>query len=69
MKEFNYELFKRLYQHTDGSYESLEDGCQFLNFKSDLFTLKEVFEMPAARARNEPGQEPWYVGWYVFCLN
>ncbi|XP_028178337.1 uncharacterized protein LOC114365848 [Ostrinia furnacalis] len=62
-KEFSFDLFKRLYQQTDGSYESLEDGCQFLNFKSDLFTLKEVFDMPAARARNEPGQEPWYVGW------
>ncbi|KAL0871768.1 hypothetical protein ABMA27_004266 [Loxostege sticticalis] len=62
-KEFSYDLFKRLYQQTEGSYESLEDGCQFLNFKSDLFTLKEVFEMPTARARNEPGQEPWYVGW------
>ncbi|CAG9793982.1 unnamed protein product [Diatraea saccharalis] len=62
-KEFSFELFKRLYQHTDGSYDSLEDGCQFLNFKTDLFTLKEVFDMPEARARYEPGQDPWYVGW------
>jgi hypothetical protein len=62
-KVFSFKLFKRLYQHTVGSYESLEDGCQFLNFKTDLFSLKEVFEMPDARARNEPGYEPWYVGW------
>ncbi|XP_026762637.2 uncharacterized protein LOC113521323 [Galleria mellonella] len=62
-KEFNFNTFKRLYQETTGSYESLEDGCQFLNFKTDLFTLKEVFDMPEARVRNEPGQKPWYVGW------
>ncbi|XP_045766733.1 uncharacterized protein LOC123868307 isoform X2 [Maniola jurtina] len=63
IKEFNFHMFKKLYEKTSGSYESLEEGCQFLNFKTDLFTLKEVFEMPAARIRNEPGQDPWYVGW------
>ncbi|XP_034831128.1 uncharacterized protein [Maniola hyperantus] len=63
IKEFNFHMFKKLYEKTAGSYESLEEGCQFLNFKTDLFTLKEVFEMPAARVRNEPGQDPWYVGW------
>ncbi|CAH0398843.1 unnamed protein product [Chilo suppressalis] len=62
-KEFSFDLFKRLYLHTDGSYESFDEGCQFLNFKSDLFTLREVFEMSDERARNEPGQYPWYVGW------
>lgn len=46
-----------------GSYESLEEGCQFLNFKTDLFSLKEVFNMPDSRVYNEPGQSPWYVGW------
>ncbi|XP_049874303.1 uncharacterized protein LOC126372531 isoform X4 [Pectinophora gossypiella] len=62
-REFSYDLFKRLYERTAGSYESLEDGCQFLNFKTDLFTLKEVFSMPEDRVRNKPGQKPWYVGW------
>ncbi|CAH2090955.1 unnamed protein product [Euphydryas editha] len=62
-KELNFYMFKRLYEEISGSYESLEEGCQFLNFKTNLFTLKEVFEMPDARVRNEPGQEPWYVGW------
>ncbi|KOB75635.1 Uncharacterized protein OBRU01_07207 [Operophtera brumata] len=36
-KEFSYSMFKRLYEQTDGSYESLEEGCQFLNFKTDMF--------------------------------
>lgn len=62
-KEFSYSMFKRLYEQTEGSYESLEDGCQFLNFKTDLFSLKEVFSMSNSRARNEPGEKPWYVGW------
>ncbi|XP_072947479.1 uncharacterized protein [Epargyreus clarus] len=63
IKEFTFYTFKRLYEQTVGSYESLDYGCQFLNFKSDLFTLKDVFNMPKARVENEPGQEPWYVGW------
>ncbi|KAG7295923.1 hypothetical protein JYU34_021013 [Plutella xylostella] len=62
-KEFNFHLFKRLYEQTEGSYESLEDGCQFLNFKTDLYSLKEVFDMPEKRARNAAGEQPWYVGW------
>ncbi|XP_026737837.1 uncharacterized protein LOC113501050 [Trichoplusia ni] len=62
-KEFSYNMFKRLYEETEGSYESLEEGCQFLNFKTDLFSLKEVFSMPDARVRNDDGQKPWYVGW------
>ncbi|XP_035445172.2 uncharacterized protein LOC118272653 [Spodoptera frugiperda] len=62
-KEFSFNIFKRLYEETAGSYESLEEGCQFLNFKTDLFSLREVFSMPEARVRNEEGQKPWYVGW------
>ncbi|XP_032520480.2 uncharacterized protein LOC116772403 isoform X1 [Danaus plexippus] len=62
-KFFSINFFKTLYEQTPQSYESLENGCQFLNFKSDLFTLKEVFEMPKARVSNQFGQEPWYVGW------
>lgn len=61
--DLDFYKFKRLYENTVGSYESIDEGCQFLNFKTDLFTLKEVFNMPDARARNEPGQKPWYVGW------
>lgn len=62
-KELSYSMFKRLYEHTEGSYESLEEGCQFLNFKTDLFSLKEVFSMSNSRASNALGEEPWYVGW------
>lgn len=60
---FNFSTFKKLYQETNGAYESVEEDCQFLNFKSDLFSLREVFEMPTSRAYNEAGEVPWYVGW------
>lgn len=63
IKEFNFGMLKRLYEQTHGSYESFDEGCQFLNFKTNLFSLKEVFNMPEARVRNEPGQKPWYIGW------
>lgn len=68
-RELNFYIFKRLYEETLGSYESLEEGCQFLNFKTNIFTLKQVFEMSDARVNNDPGQEPWYVGWLVFETN
>lgn len=62
-RKFSFKLFQQLYEKTAGSYESLDEGCQFLNFKTDLFTLQEVFSMSEARIRNEEGQKPWYVGW------
>lgn len=62
-KKFTFNMFKKFYEETSGSYESVDEGCQFLNFKTDLFSLKEVFEMSNARAHNEPGEAPWYVGW------
>lgn len=65
LKKFDYNFFKNLYEETAGSYASLENGCQFLNFKSDLFSLYEVFHMSEARSRNDPGTDPWYVGWLV----
>ncbi|XP_068618759.1 uncharacterized protein [Battus philenor] len=65
IKQFNYYMFKRLYEQTIGSYETFDEGCQFLNFKSDLFSLKEVFNMPEERINNKLGQKPWYVGWTI----
>lgn len=56
-------MLKRLYEQTDGSYESFEEGCQFLSFRTDLLSLKEVFSMSDSGARNDPDEDPWYVGW------
>lgn len=63
MHKFSYDMFKTLYEHTNGAYESVEEGCQFLNFKSDLFSLRDVFAMSDDRAKHAEGEDPWYVGW------
>lgn len=63
MKVFNFEFFKRLFENIDGSYESVEDECQFLTFKTEFLSLRDVFKMTPARVANGKGEKPWYVGW------
>lgn len=62
-KQFNFTFFKNLYDRTDGAYKSVDDECQFLHFKSDFISLRDVFSMDMARINNEPGTNSWYVGW------
>lgn len=65
MKVFSYSFFRDLFESTPGSYESIDEECQFLNFKTDLYSLKQVFSMSQKRVRNADGERPWYIGWYV----
>ncbi|GJQ79009.1 hypothetical protein Trydic_g170 [Trypoxylus dichotomus] len=60
---FNFTFFKNLYDQTEDSYRSVDDECQFLHFKSDFISLRDVFSMNPARINNEPGTKSWYVGW------
>lgn len=60
---FNLNYFKKVYEDIDGAYESVDEECQFLNFKSNFTNLRQVFEMGDERARNIDGKAPWYVGW------
>lgn len=62
-KEFTLEFFRNLYEHTEGAYESVEEECQFLHFKSDFANLREVLVMSEDRALHREGEDPWYVGW------
>lgn len=62
-KYFNFTFFKNLYDQTEGAYKSVDDECQFLHFKSDFISLRDVFSMDTARINNEPGTKSWYVGW------
>ncbi|KAK6632699.1 hypothetical protein RUM43_013469 [Polyplax serrata] len=62
MKVFNFEFFKSLFENIDGSYESVEDECQFLTFKTEFLSLRDVFKMTPARVANRKGEKPWYVG-------
>ncbi|KAI4493166.1 hypothetical protein M0802_009583 [Mischocyttarus mexicanus] len=62
-KIFSFEFFQNLYEHIDGTYESIEEESQFLQFNSNFNNLREVFAMSKERAMNEEGEEPWYIGW------
>lgn len=62
MTVFTYEFFKNLYENIEGAYESVDDGCQFLHFQSDFVTIRDVFQMSEARAKNLPGEKSWYIG-------
>lgn len=63
MKYFDFNFFKELYKNIENSYQSVDEECQFLHFQSNFISIKDVFEMSDARARNEPGEKSWYVGW------
>lgn len=62
-KEFTLEFFRNLYEHTEDAYNSMEEDCQFLHFKSNLANLRQVFAMSEDRALHRNGEDPWYVGW------
>lgn len=59
-RNLNFKLLRDLYQRHRDDLHNFQDECQFLNFKSNFFTLEEFFEMPDERANT--GQPPWYVG-------
>ncbi|XP_041362574.1 bifunctional arginine demethylase and lysyl-hydroxylase PSR-like [Gigantopelta aegis] len=63
MSVFTYDFFKKLYTETEGALVSVEEECQFFPYKTEFSTLEEAFNMSDARARYEPGEEPWYFGW------
>ncbi|XP_017780310.1 PREDICTED: uncharacterized protein LOC108565394 [Nicrophorus vespilloides] len=60
---FNFYFFKELYESIDDSIQSVDEECQFLHFKSNFISLKDVFDMTKDRINNKPGQNSWYVGW------
>lgn len=60
---YTLEFFRDLYEGVEGAYESVEEECQFLRFKSDFANLREVFAMSETRALYREGENPWYVGW------
>ncbi|KAL0104045.1 hypothetical protein PUN28_017027 [Cardiocondyla obscurior] len=62
-KEFTLEFFRDLYERVEGAYESIEEECQFLHFKSNFVNLRQVFAMSEDRALHRKGEDPWYVGW------
>lgn len=63
MHTFSLEYFQQLYNNTEGSVKSVNEECQFLHFKSDFISVRDVFLMSENRSKNEPNEKSWYVGW------
>ncbi|CAG9770953.1 unnamed protein product [Ceutorhynchus assimilis] len=63
MKKFSWKFFKELYASVEGSYKSVDQECQFLHFKSDFISIRDVFAMSEARVQNLANEKSWYVGW------
>lgn len=60
---FDLNFFKNLYLSINDSYRSVDDECQFLHFKSNFISIKDVFNMTQSRIKNAQGETSWYVGW------
>ncbi|EAA05078.4 AGAP011086-PA, partial [Anopheles gambiae str. PEST] len=63
VRALNYTFLKDLYLKHPAALDSLHEDCQFLHFKSNFQTLRDVFRMSDERAEFRAGQQPWYVGW------
>jgi hypothetical protein len=63
MQTFTYPFLKEIYQNVEGAYESIEEECQILTFKTEFRSLQDVFAMPESRVLLKEGEKPWYVGW------
>jgi hypothetical protein len=63
MQTFSYHFLKEIYQNVEGAYESIEEECQILTFKTEFKSLEDVFAMPESRVLLKEGEKPWYVGW------
>lgn len=60
-KQLNYAYIRDLYESVPGA---LEADCQFLHFKSDLKSLRDVFALSPERSNLSHGT-PWFVGWSI----
>lgn len=60
---FDFNFFKELFADIPDSYETIEEDCQFLSFKTDFLGLRDVFNMTEDRIHGRAGSRPWYVGW------
>jgi hypothetical protein len=63
IRTFSFDFFRNLFEGTEGSYESIDEECQFLNFNSEFHDLRGVFDMPRSRVTLADGEKPWYIGW------
>ncbi|XP_018564566.1 uncharacterized protein LOC108905963 isoform X2 [Anoplophora glabripennis] len=60
---FSLKYFEELYNSVEDAFKSVDDECQFLHFKSNFISLRDVFSMTKERMENNPKEKSWYVGW------
>lgn len=60
---FSLKYFEELYNSIEDAFKSVDEECQFLHFKSDFISLRDVFSMTNERMANSPTEKSWYVGW------
>lgn len=60
---FNIPFFRTIYENFPDAYRSIDEECQFLQFKSNFEYLRDVLQMSDKRAAKHSGEESWYVGW------
>ncbi|CAH0557002.1 unnamed protein product [Brassicogethes aeneus] len=60
MKLFSFDFFKHVYESLPEKRTNTR--CQFFPYQTEFRSLKEVFNMSSARAKLEPGEKNWYIG-------
>ena len=63
MQTFSFNFFRDLYHRYPGSFDKLEDECQFFPYNTDFESLEEVFNMTDNQASMKEGEPTWYIGW------
>ena len=61
LKTLSFRYFKKLYIRMKALKEFEEGRCQFFSYKTNLYTLRDVFRMSKKRAALKKDQ--WYIGW------
>ena len=60
---FSFKYFQHLYNTHNGSYEAVDEECQFFPYSTEFESLREALNMSDSRADFKEGEKAWYVGW------
>ena len=63
MNSFSFWFFRDLYRKYPGSFDKIEDECQFFPYNTDFTSLEEAFNMSDDQAAFKEGEAGWYIGW------
>lgn len=63
MDNFSFWFFRDLYRKHPGSFDTVEEECQFFPYNTDFESLEDAFNMSDDQAAMKDGEKPWYFGW------